>query len=304
MQIVNVDAPGGAEQFAQLKAGDRPIHRIGSGLGNQLFAVSEVAGHGAFTAILDVREAQHTQHVSPQDWLPRIAALGNCVVVAGSTGLQWCAPEAWEDLAHSNAPGRFRTGWRPSADQVAKAGLFVRGVNPFAEPDAGNATDARTLGVHVRRAAELRYRFATIGELEVHVYRQMLDLVPSAAIDSVRLAAATSVPHRLRATLQRYGAVTSLPADPLLTLSALSRCEYLVMANSTFSWWAGWFSNGVVIMPRPWYITDQGFDAALCAPGWQSVQRTELALLERSVRYQVHRVRWGAKRRLAHSNLD
>lgn len=36
----------------------------------------------------------------------------------------------------------------------------------------------------------------------------------------------------------------------------LSNADYLVMANSTFSWWAAWLSRAVTIAPVKWYASD------------------------------------------------
>lgn len=306
MQIVDLDDASGPDQFADLLRSNRPVHRIGSGLGNQLFAVSEVANHQAFDAILDVRDAQHTQFMTPDQWLPSLPALQDCIVVKGGRDLQWCPTDQWHDLGAGDARGRFRTGWRPSVAQVRRAGLFPRGSNPFdtAASAAQTTSQQNVLGVHVRRARELRYRFATIGELDMNAYRQMLRLVPREDIDRVSLATSGPVPNALRRLLDHYGPVQKLPAHPLDTLNSLARSRYLVTANSTFSWWAGWFCSGTVIMPTPWYIRDRSFDSDLCPPDWHSVKRSDLWLFERSVRYQYQRVRWGLRRRIHGADAD
>lgn len=302
MHIIDVDSAQGRSEFEALRLGTRPVHRIGSGLGNQLFAACEVAAANAFDAVLDVREAHHTQHIRPEDWLPQVPSLANCTIVTGSQAPQWCAPDAWHDLSNGVPSGRFRTGWRPSWQMVEASGLFPRGQYPEALlPVAATPPTPPTgsLGVHVRRSAELRNQWAMIGELEVRAYRQMLDLVPRAEVDSVFVAASGQVPRGLLRQLQRRGSLHWLPEDPLKTMWALSSSEFLITANSTFSWWAGWFSRGTVLMPSPWYIAMQDFDAELHVPGWQVVHRTNASLRARSLRYQAQRIRGGVRRRLA-----
>lgn len=52
----------------------------------------------------------------------------------------------------------------------------------------------------------------------------------------------------------------------------LCHCDAVIMANSTFSWWAGWFChklrNGAVIMPADWGFYDK-WD--IFYPGWIKV---------------------------------
>ncbi len=46
------------------------------------------------------------------------------------------------------------------------------------------------------------------------------------------------------------------PAPAPIHLALLARCDHLIIANSTFSWWAAWFQEpraGVVVAPRRWY---------------------------------------------------
>lgn len=40
-----------------------------------------------------------------------------------------------------------------------------------------------------------------------------------------------------------------------IEMAVLSKCDHVIMANSTFSWWAGFLNNkgGKIIMPKKWY---------------------------------------------------
>ena len=45
-------------------------------------------------------------------------------------------------------------------------------------------------------------------------------------------------------------------APAAVHLALLARCDHLILANSTFSWWAAWFQEphrGKVVAPRQWY---------------------------------------------------
>lgn len=62
-------------------------------------------------------------------------------------------------------------------------------------------------------------------------------------------------------------------------LSRMSRCEALVMSNSTLSWWAGFAARHVhgrdipVLCPTPWFASTSAFDDRIPLPGWTKVQR-------------------------------
>lgn len=46
------------------------------------------------------------------------------------------------------------------------------------------------------------------------------------------------------------------PAPAAIHLALLARCDHLILANSTFSWWAAWFQEphgGRVVAPKQWY---------------------------------------------------
>jgi Glycosyl transferase family 11 len=64
-------------------------------------------------------------------------------------------------------------------------------------------------------------------------------------------------------------------AHPLEVVLLLSRMDGLVVANSSFSWWAGFIGerpNRVVIAPRPWF-TQAGDTSDLLPPYWLTLDR-------------------------------
>lgn len=53
------------------------------------------------------------------------------------------------------------------------------------------------------------------------------------------------------------GTVVADEAPAAVHLALLARCDHLILANSTFSWWAAWFQEprrGTVVAPKQWYF--------------------------------------------------
>ena len=58
--------------------------------------------------------------------------------------------------------------------------------------------------------------------------------------------------------------ITANDSSPLQTLAILANSRKLIMANSTLSWWAGWYKSkkipGSVMFPVPWRPTEKGIE--------------------------------------------
>lgn len=53
----------------------------------------------------------------------------------------------------------------------------------------------------------------------------------------------------------------------LSDLNLMASCKAVIIANSSFSWWAGYLSNGRVIAPKAWY--SDGFTRTKTLKEWQ-----------------------------------
>ena len=69
--------------------------------------------------------------------------------------------------------------------------------------------------------------------------------------------------------------VTQVDATSLWTdLQTLITSPSLVIANSTFSWMAGWLNQGTtpVVAPKPWFFTEKIDTSDLIPPHWSTVE--------------------------------
>lgn len=73
-------------------------------------------------------------------------------------------------------------------------------------------------------------------------------------------------------------------ADPWAALLRMSQGSGLVMANSTFSWWAAVlmcerFQHAKIVYPRPWLSRDSGLDHHLPLRQWNASERRFLSVI-------------------------
>jgi hypothetical protein len=67
--------------------------------------------------------------------------------------------------------------------------------------------------------------------------------------------------------------------DLIEIVLAMSRAHAMVMANSTFSWWAAWLGDRPdrpVIAPRPWFNTLRLSERDLLLPHWVSLEARDV----------------------------
>jgi Glycosyl transferase family 11 len=58
---------------------------------------------------------------------------------------------------------------------------------------------------------------------------------------------------------------------PICEMALMSRCDHLIIANSTFSWWAAWLCGSMskrVIIPKRWFVPHDATECGLDVPGW------------------------------------
>ena len=142
------------------------------------------------------------------------------------------------------------------------------------QPGAGN------IGLHVRRGDyTLPEQQKILGLASRAYYERSLSQLRRMGFDGP-VYLATDSPAAVREEFAGMGEF--LPIDPppgthpLEVVLILSRVDGLVIANSSFSWWAGFIGDRpsqVVIAPRPWFTTTDIDTRDLLPPDWLTLDR-------------------------------
>jgi Glycosyl transferase family 11 len=142
------------------------------------------------------------------------------------------------------------------------------------QPGAGN------IGLNVRRGDYVLPAIQAAHGLATRAYyERSLAYLRRLGLDGPVYVASDS----LDAVLEEFGGMADLvPIDPppethpLEVVLILSRVDGLAIANSSFSWWAGFIGERpgrVVIAPRPWFTQANLDTRDLLLPGWLTVDR-------------------------------
>lgn len=154
---------------------------------------------------------------------------------------------------------------------------------PLAGANAGLLELARSdhsVGVHVRRGdfVSLNDAAQVHGLCSVDYYRRAITLLRE-RWPECRFMVFSDDPQWARAELPLDPSavfVTGNDANPEQDLALMSACTHHIIANSSFSWWAGWlgYSAGqVVIAPSPWYASPKLDARDLAVSRWQYISR-------------------------------
>jgi len=135
----------------------------------------------------------------------------------------------------------------------------------------------RDIVIHVRRGDYLKSGVReTHGTLPYRYYSNAITALRAAGqsgevwvVSQDRLGDLSELENEIGASVTQVDA-TSLWTD----LQTLITSPSLVIANSTFSWMAGWLNQGVipVIAPKPWFFTEKIDTSDLIPPHWFTVE--------------------------------
>jgi hypothetical protein len=142
------------------------------------------------------------------------------------------------------------------------------------------AHSAGSVGLHVRRGdfVSLNDAAQVHGLCSVDYYRRAISLVRNRC-PGCRFLVFSDDPEWARAALPLDPSavfVTGNDPSPEQDLALMSACKHHIIANSSFSWWAGWLGyspDQIVIAPSPWYASPKLDARDLAVPRWQYISR-------------------------------
>jgi hypothetical protein len=136
----------------------------------------------------------------------------------------------------------------------------------------------RMVAIHVRRGDYLAQRDVfshpeTGWALPTRYYKQAIEQLPP----SLKLAVFSDDIHYAQSLFGQYDPWLPPGNDRLVDLFLMASCRYMIIANSSYSWWAAWLnsrSDKIVIAPKyhvgwrmkTWYFRD------IRTPGWHYVE--------------------------------
>ena len=142
------------------------------------------------------------------------------------------------------------------------------------------ARASASVGLHVRRGdfVSLNDAAHAHGVCSLDYYRHGIGLVRERCLDAHFLV--FSDDHEwARAELPLDSStvfVTGNAECPEQDLALMSACTHHIIANSSFSWWAGWLGYSpeqMVIAPRPWYASPKLDARDLAVERWHYISR-------------------------------
>jgi hypothetical protein len=137
-----------------------------------------------------------------------------------------------------------------------------------------------SVGLHVRRGdfVSLENAAQMHGLCSVDYYRRAMDLVRSGS-PQCRFIVFSDDPQWARAELPLDASaefVTGNEHSPEHDLALMRACKHHILANSSFSWWAGWLGYSpeqIVIAPTPWYANPKMDARDLAVSRWRYINR-------------------------------
>ena len=120
--------------------------------------------------------------------------------------------------------------------------------------------------IHVRRG-DFQTLQKTFGLLDVEWYLRNLDFNLPIVLATDDLVGAQEIINRIKPDI----VLDPDLVNPIETLAILANSEKLVLANSTFSWWAGFCvsrTGGQVIFPKPFYLSEPWKNESMILPSF------------------------------------
>ena len=142
------------------------------------------------------------------------------------------------------------------------------------------ARSDRSVGLHVRRGdfVDLNDAAQVHGLCSVDYYRRAITLFRNRCPECHFLIFSDD-PQWARAEMPLDPSAVFVAGNgpsPEQDLTLMSACKHHIIANSSFSWWAGWLGyspDQIVIAPSPWYASAKLDARDLAVSRWQYINR-------------------------------
>ena len=187
--------------------------------------------------------------------------------------------EAQSSSRHLSIWGYFQT-WK-YASELQAGGLFprpyIQSPTDWFENQVSTQNQNKTLALHIRRGDYVGSPL--FGTLSQDYYLAAIKRLRTQGANWDRVDIYSDEPYRIRSEFsklisQENASVASAPvySHPGETLLAMAEADYLVMANSTFSWWSGYLAKRaqLIVRPEKWFY-GMNDPKDLFEPTWISV---------------------------------
>ena len=114
------------------------------------------------------------------------------------------------------------------------------------------------IGIHIRRGDYCLEQLGNWRVCELDYYSQALALL-EAKVGRVPVHVFSDDPDWCRRSFKHPSMIFHAGNSPLADFFELSRCNYQIISNSTFSWWTGWLNptpGKIIVSPDHWTKDD------------------------------------------------
>jgi hypothetical protein len=180
-------------------------------------------------------------------------------------------------------------GWNPNIKEYEKSGLIRRGTFLF----DGNKLipyEKFRSAIHLRRGDYLES--PNLGTTSNHYYLKSLKLLQKRGIthirvfsDDIEFAEAWAKSYLIR----DFEIDVDSELEPISALKEMSRFQFIVTSNSTFSFWAHYFSGGTAIFPFPFYNHEPWFYRNFYRSDTKSVMTLDLPRIHSASKFYLRK---------------
>lgn len=267
------------ENFKGLMNEDFVYFRMTGGLGNQLFGLSESYQLHKLTRKRVLLDFIHTEHDQDEKGIPFQDIAPWSVKIKTTFNHDLNFPKI-SNLGYEeySAKQRYYTGWKPDLKSIERSGLFLKSVLPepwrkLVEPKVKDA-----ISLHLRFGDYLKAKSlgGNISVDHIYVRNALREIRKEIRTDCVRVFSDDiRRAKKLCDRLEGFEFCFIRNRSAIEDLIDMSEAEAIIASASTFSFWASYFSKSKhVIFPKPFFFTNNGWEAKLIHDEWIQIRRS------------------------------